>query len=113
MSRIARLLIIGAALPLFAQSPVAYHVTRTYELGGDGGWDYIVPQPSQHRVFIGRTNRVMVVDEDSGKLLGEVMGINGAHGTAIAEASGHGFAKSGNDQSVVMLDRKTFMKLAS
>jgi hypothetical protein len=50
----------------------------------------------------------MVVDEDSGKLLGEVSGIQGAHGTAIVAASGHGFATSGNDQSVVMFDLKTF-----
>ena len=45
--------------------------------------------------YIGRTNRVMVVDENDGKLLGEVMGIKGAHGTAIALSSGHGFATSG------------------
>src|SRR5258707_913078 len=99
-------------LSMFAQSPVAYHVTRTYALGGDGGWDYIVPEPAQHRVFIGRTNRVMVVDTTDGKLIGEVTGINGAHGTAIAESSGHGFATSGNDQSVVMFDTKTFKELA-
>jgi DNA-binding beta-propeller fold protein YncE len=53
----------------------------------------------------------MVIDEDSGKLLGEVTGIQGAHGTAVAEATGHGFATSGNDQSVVMFDLKTFKVL--
>jgi DNA-binding beta-propeller fold protein YncE len=46
----------------------------------------------------------MVVDEDSGRLIGEVTGIQGAYGTAIAENAGHGFATSGNDQSVVMFD---------
>ena len=112
MNRIARFVILCAAVPLFAQAPMRYHVAQTYNLGGDGGWDYIVPEPSQHRVFIGRTNRVMVVDEETGKLLGEVTGINGAHGTAIAEGSGHGFATSGNDQSVVMFDLKTFKELA-
>ena len=94
------------------QAGVGYHITKTHELGGDGGWDYIVPQPSQHRVYIGRTNRVMVVDTNNGKLIGEVMGIKGAHGTAIAESSGHGFATSGNDQSIVMFDLKTFKELA-
>jgi len=54
---------------------------------------------------------VMVVDEDSGTLLGEVTGIQGAHGTAVAETTGHGFATSGNDQSVVMFDLKTFKVL--
>ena len=88
-----------------------YKITHTYPVGGDGGWDYVVPDPPHHRVFIGRQNRVMVVDENDGKLLGEVTGINGAHGTAIARASGHGFATSGNDSSVVMFDLKTFKVL--
>jgi DNA-binding beta-propeller fold protein YncE len=110
MHRIA-LLIFGSALSLFAQS-VGYHITQTYALGGDGAWDYIVPDPAQHRVFVARANRVMVVDTNNGTLLGEVVGINGAHGTAIATSSGHGFATSGNDQSVVMFDLKTFKELA-
>src|SRR5690242_5050525 len=96
---------------LLAQSSGPYRVTHIYTLGGDGSWDYVVPDPPNHRLFIARQNRVMVVDEDSGKLLGEVTGIQGAHGTAIAEGTGHGFATSGNDQSVVMFDAKTFQAL--
>ncbi len=95
---------------LLAQSS-PYRVTHTYPLGGDGSWDYIVPDPSNHRLFVARQNRVMVIDEDSGTLLGEVTGIKGAHGTAIAEKTGHGFATAGNDQSVVMFDLKTFKTL--
>src|SRR5437868_13118134 len=101
-----------AAVPLLAQSSPAYRIAHTYTLGGDGGWDYIVPDPSTHRLFIGRQNRVMVVDEDNGTLLGDVTGIKGAHGTAVAAATGHGFATSGNDQSVVMFDLKTLKTLA-
>ena len=97
---------------LAAQSSPGYHVSHTYTLGGDGSWDYIVPDPPNHRLFIARQNRVMVVDEDSGKLLGEVMGIQGAHGTAIADSAGRGFATSGNDQAVVMFDSKTFSVLS-
>jgi outer membrane protein assembly factor BamB len=96
---------------LFAQSPSSYRVTHTYTLGGDGSWDYVVPDPPHHRLFIARQNRVMVVDEDNGTLLGEVTGIQGAHGTAVAESTGHGFATSGNDQSVVMFDLNTFKVL--
>jgi hypothetical protein len=96
---------------LLAQSASSYRITHTYTLGGDGSWDYIVPDPPHHRLFVARQNRVMVVDEDSGTLLGEVTGIQGAHGTAVAEATGHGFATSGNDQSVVMFDLKTFKVL--
>jgi DNA-binding beta-propeller fold protein YncE len=111
-----RTLVLAASLvavaPLLAQSAGTYRITHRYVLGGDGGWDYIVPDPPNHRVFIGRQNRVMVVDADQGTLLGEVTGIKGAHGTAVAPATGHGFATSGNDQSVVMFDLKTFKELA-
>ncbi len=103
------LAIVAMALP---QSAPTYKITNTYTLGGDGSWDYVVPDPPNHRLFIARQTRVMVVDEDKGTLLGEVAGINGAHGTAIAPATGHGFATSGNDQSVVMFDLKTFKELA-
>jgi DNA-binding beta-propeller fold protein YncE len=96
---------------LLAQSTSSHRVTHTYTLGGDGSWDYIVPDPPNHRLFIARQNRVMVVDEDNGMLLGEITGIQGAHGTAVAGGTGHGFATSGNDQSVVMFDLKTFKVL--
>jgi len=96
---------------LLAQTAPAYHITHTYVLGGEGSWDYVVPDPPNHRVFIGRQNRVMVVDANDGKLLGEVKDIDGAHGTAIAPKSGHGFATSGNTKDVVMFDLKTYKTL--
>src|SRR5437899_2841777 len=94
-----------------ARAQSGYRITHTYALGGTGSWDYLVPDPAHHRVFIGRQDRVMVVDENDGKLLGEVTGIHGAHGVAIAERTGHGFATSGNDSSVVMFDLTTFKPL--
>ena len=111
MRPIALYLTLATVIFLFAQSSSPYRITHTYTLGADGSWDYIVPDPPNHRLFIARQNRIMVVDEDNGTLLGEVIGIQGAHGTALAPATGHGFATSGNDQSVVMFDLKTFQPL--
>ena len=111
MRKSALVLTLATVTSVLAQSPSSYRVTHTYTLGGDGSWDYIVADSPNHRLFIARQNRVMVVDEDSGKLLGEVTGINGAHGTAVAQSTGHGFATSGNDRAVVMFDLKTFKAL--
>lgn len=97
--------------PLVAQSAPSYHVTHRYLLGGAGRWDYIVPDPSNHRLYIARQDRLMVVDEDNGKLLGEVHDVHGAHGTAIVPKTGHGFVTSSEDKSVVMFDLKTFKVL--
>jgi len=95
-------------LPLSAQT---YEITHTYNVGGDGGWDYVIPDAPNHRLFIGRQNRVMVVDMNDGHLIAAVTGINGAHGVALAPGTGHGFATSGNDSSVVMFDLKTYKTL--
>jgi hypothetical protein len=111
MRNIVLVLALAGEAALLAQSSPSYRVTQTYTLGGEGRWDYVVPDPPNHRVFIARENRVIVVDEDHGTLLGEVTGIQGAHGTAVAQSSGHGFATSGNDQSVVMFDLKTYKTL--
>src|SRR5438128_8931344 len=86
-----------AAPSLAAQS---YTITHTYNVGGDGGWDYVIPDAPNYRLFIARQNRLMVVDMNNGRLIAEVTGIKGAHGTALAPATGHGFATSGNDSSI-------------
>jgi len=112
MRRSILLLSLVAAPSLIAQSSPSYEVTHTYNVGGDGGWDYIVPDAPNHRLFIGRQNRVMVVDMNNGRLIAEVTGINGAHGTALAAGTGHGFATSGNDSSIVMFDLKSYKTLA-
>ncbi len=111
MSRLVLILPLLTTSLLPAQSPPVYRITHTWALGGEGSWDYVIPDPVQHRLFIGRQNRVMVVDVNDGKLLGEVTDIHGAHGVAVAERSGHGFATSGNDSAVVMFDLKSFAVL--
>ena len=49
------LLSLIAAAPLAAQK---YEITHSYNIGGEGGWDYVVPDPANHRLFIARQNRV-------------------------------------------------------
>ena len=100
----AALLLSAVALPLRAQ---AYHVTHTYTLGGDGGWDYVALDTVGHRLFIARQDRVMVVDEGTGKVLAEIPGLDRAHGIAFSFEAGRGFATSGGDSSVVIFDLKT------
>jgi DNA-binding beta-propeller fold protein YncE len=107
------LLRLGIVLGLTAHVAVAqsYHVEHTFKLGGDGFWDYLALDEPSHRLFIGRNDRVMVVDPAAGRLLGEIRGLNRAHGVAFDTASGHGFATSGGDATVVMFDLATLAVL--
>jgi DNA-binding beta-propeller fold protein YncE len=88
-----------------------YTVTHTYNVGGEGGWDYVVADPPNHRLFIARQNRVIVVDMNDGHLITELKGLNGAHGIALVPDIGRGFATSGNDSSILMFDLKTYKGL--
>ena len=101
---LSTVLLTGATAGLQSQS---YHVTHTYTLGGDGGWDYLSLDTVGHRLFVARQDRVMVMDPANGKLLAEIPGLNRAHGIAFDYADGKGFATSGGDSSVVIFDLKT------
>jgi len=100
MRRVFVILALCLAEPASAQ----YAVVHTYQLGGEGSWDYVIPDPPHHRLFIARQNRMMVVDELTGALVGEITGIKGAHGVALVDKTGRGFATSGNDSSIYMFD---------
>ncbi len=88
-----------------------YHVASRYVLGGDGSWDYLALDTVDNHLFIARENRFMVVDPSTGRLLGEIPGMNRAHGVAFAYRAGHGFATSGGDSTVTMFDLKTLRVL--
>jgi DNA-binding beta-propeller fold protein YncE len=113
------LALAALALPLTGVAPAqaqvqvtaAYHVTRADTLGGDGRWDYLTLDATGGRLFIARQTRVMVVDPESGASLGEIPGVAGAHGVALAEAAGHGFATAGRDGSVTMFDLRSLAVL--
>jgi len=64
MRPFALALLLAAAAPLFAQTAPQYRITHTYPLGGEGSWDYVIPDSPNHRLFIARQTRVMVVDDD-------------------------------------------------
>lgn len=105
---LSTVLFTGGTTGLQSQS---YHVTHTYTLGGDGGWDYLSLDTVGHRLFVARQDRVMVLDPASGKVLAEIPGLNRAHGIAFDYADGKGFATSGGDSSVVIFDLKTLKVL--
>jgi DNA-binding beta-propeller fold protein YncE len=106
------------AVPLVAQAivdaPIApYHVIAAHTLGGDGGWDYISLDTVYHRLFVARSDRVMVIDEESGKLLGEITGLHRTHGVAFSYPAGHGFVTGSGDSSVTMFDLATLKVLGT
>jgi hypothetical protein len=92
------LLIIAALLPARAQS--GWTVETTFHIGGDGGWDYVTADPEHHRLFVTRTTHTLVLDSESGQVLGDIPGQKTAHGVAIDPKLGRGFITDGGGTGV-------------
>ncbi len=94
------------ALPTVA-SGADYKVVKTWKLGGDGGWDYLTADSDGHRLFIARATRVMVIDTESGKQVGEIPDTAGVHGIALDPEIGRGFTSNGREDTVSVFDLKS------
>jgi DNA-binding beta-propeller fold protein YncE len=86
-----------------------YHVVTTYNVGGDGGWDYLIADPDTHRLYISRGSHVMVIDAETGKSVGDIADTPGVHGIALAPELGRGFTSNGREGTVSIFDIKTLV----
>ncbi|NII71520.1 DNA-binding beta-propeller fold protein YncE [Dyella sp. SG562] len=106
--RLLPLLLAATVLPaLAAPSEAPYAVAARHALGGPGGWDYLSLDAAAHRLYIARDDRVMVMDTASGKLAGEVAGMQHAHGVALSPSTHEAFVSSGRGDEVTVFDTQT------
>jgi DNA-binding beta-propeller fold protein YncE len=109
------LLLLSPGVMSAAPQDSGFRVIRTIHLGGEGNWDYVTVDADARRVYIPRSTHIMVVDEDSGKLIGDIMGMNGLHGVAVAPEFNRGFVtgnKTEEEGTIYIFDLKT-LKLTS
>ena len=90
-----------------AQSAPGYHPIKKTIIGGDGGWDYLTIDPAGRRVFISHETHVVVVDADSGAVIGNIADTPHVHGLAVAADIGRGFTSNGGDDTSSIIDLKT------
>jgi len=90
-----------------AGSGQPYHVVARWQIGGDGGWDYVTIDNPAHRLYIARANRVEVVDTTTGKKVGEIGGLHRTHGIALDPDGKLGYITDGDGNAVILFDRST------
>lgn len=101
------LILLATIVAMAAASATDYKVVKTWKLGGDGGWDYLTADSAGHRLFIARATRVMVIDTESGKQVGEIPETSGVHGVALVPEIGRGFTSNGREDTVSVFDLKS------
>jgi YVTN family beta-propeller protein len=92
-----------------------FHVQDQWNLGGKGGWGFLILDVPAHRLYIPRTNRVMVVDTETGKVIGEVEDMKNIRNIALDDSGKFGYVTDVTDGSagfVRVFDRST-LKLAT
>ncbi|MBV9032989.1 MAG: YncE family protein [Acidobacteriaceae bacterium] len=95
-------LVMTAALS-FAQG---YKVSGEIPIGGSGGWDYLMADSENHRLYVSHGTEVVVIDLDSQKIIGRIGGMNRIHGIAVANDLGTGFISDGGANEVVAFNLK-------
>jgi YVTN family beta-propeller protein len=90
-----------------AQSSSGYHVVKKIAVGGEGGWDYITFDARSHRLFASHGTKVVVINTDSDKVVGEIPKTEGVHGIAVANEFGRCFISNGRASTVSIVDLKT------
>jgi DNA-binding beta-propeller fold protein YncE len=106
------ILLHSAVITYAAPQGANYKVVRRIPVGGEGGWDYMQVDPDAHRIYLSRETHMMVVDEISGKIVGDVPDTKGIHGVAIAPEMNKGFTSNGEANTVTVFDLKTLKPLS-
>lgn len=100
------------SLSLLAAPPATgFHTLKTLPIGGSGGWDYVTLDASAKRLYVPRSDRVLVLDLE-GKSVGLVPGTDGVHGVALAPGLDRGYTSNGRSNTITIFKLSTLEVLA-
>lgn len=106
------ILLFASLLPIQAQTD--WQVAKTFNVGSQGGWDYLTVDPQTHRLYVPRATHTMVIDSETGSTIADIPGQKIAHGVAVVPKAGRGFITDGGGKgAIVIFDLKTNAVLGS
>lgn len=108
MALLALPLVAGTAAPAVAQAPT-YRALAEIPVGGEGGWDYLAEDTAAHRLYVTHGAKIVVIDLDRNAAVGEIDGLPGVHGFALAPELGLGFASNGGENKAAIVDLATLV----
>jgi DNA-binding beta-propeller fold protein YncE len=91
-----------------------YKLLKEIPIGGGSGWDYLSADSVGRRLYVTHGTKVVVIDLESDKIVGEILDTPGVHGFVAAPELKRGFSSNGqeNKSSIVDLDTlKTITKV--
>ena len=114
LARIASvlLLILLGSFSFLVAAPIEYHLLKKYTFGAAAGspreyFDYITVDSAARRVYLTHGTEVIIMDADSGSLIGKITDLKVVHGVAVASEFGRGFISDGEQGKIIIFDLKT------
>lgn len=106
------LLLILPLLGAHAEARGELRFLKSVPLGGEGGWDCLTVDSGARRLYVTHASKVVVVDLDQDKPIGEITDTPGVHAVAIAPELSRGFTSNGKEARVSVVDLKTLKTIA-
>src|SRR3954451_22386634 len=94
--------VLAAVFSAFGQNPSGYHLLDTIQVGGEGGWDILIADAKNHRLYVSHGTHVVVIDTATDKVVGDIPKTNGVH--CVAFSPKYGFTTNGRDNTVTMFE---------
>jgi hypothetical protein len=100
----------------FSAAPTGnYRLLHKYTFGAAPGgqeyFDYITLDSDSRRVYLSHGTEVLVVNADTGVLVGKVSGLKRCHGVALVSDLSRGFISDGAQGKIIIFDLKTLKVL--
>jgi len=89
----------------------SYRIVKEIALPGPTRWDFVKYSSWDSRVYVAHGDRVNVVDEPIGKVIGQIGSLpGGTHGIAVSTQTKQGFTDEGTPGLAVAFDLKTLKR---
>ncbi|MFL6569353.1 MAG: YncE family protein [Chthoniobacterales bacterium] len=104
---IKRLLFFFAIALRFATAAPEYKSVAQIPIGGEGGWDILTIDDATRRLYLSHATKVVVVDIDANKVVGEIADTPGVHAFLAVPELNRGFSTNGKENKSSVVDLKT------
>ncbi|WP_035671526.1 YncE family protein [Flavobacterium sp. 83] len=85
-----------------------YKLSKKISTSGNDGWDYLAVDDVAQHLFVSHGNMVNVIDLKSDKTIATIPDTKGVHGIAVANDLNKAFISNGKDNSIAIVNLKTF-----
>ncbi len=92
--------------------PSGYHLVRKIPIPGNNSWGGLAFDAVRRRLFVAHGVHVVVVNPDTGKIVGDIPNTLGVHSILLVPSLGRGFISDGQTNDVTIFDLATLKVLA-